>query len=131
MISACTSGPSSCARRWAAAPPSLATRCVSQTGDTLGEYRARQLGDRALALVIVGEGLADCHLAGASGRDPAPHELASVDQQPRAHALLQPTRAQVANLLAEAGEREADLHRHAALVRDHLGFQLAWCIVEL
>src|SRR5262249_15350155 len=129
-------GPGAGARRWAAAPPSLATRCVSQTGDTLragllGEDRARQLGDGALALVVVGQRLADRHLARARGRDAAAHELASVDQEPRAHALLQATRAQVADLLAEAGEREADLHRHPALVRDHLGFQLARRVVEL
>src|SRR5207249_7657125 len=95
------------------------------------EDRLSQLSDRALALGIVGERLADRDLARAARRHTALHELGGIDEEPRADPLLEPARLQMPHLLAELRQLERDLHRRAALVRDHLRLAVARRIVEL
>src|SRR5207302_8489491 len=119
---ACAAWPSAAARRSASARAGSASRwCESQlrrTRVSSPEDRLRQLADGALALGVVGERAADGHLAGAPRRHAVAHEQTRVEEEPRADALLEPARLQVAHLLAQLGRLGRRLRRDSAPLRE-------------
>ena len=73
----------------------------------------------------------DGDLAGAAVRDALRHELASVDEQPRACALAQAVLTQVTDLFAKHRELCRVVVRATGFVLDDFGFDVTWRVVEL
>src|SRR5262249_51621993 len=81
--------------------PTAGPKVMTPAPRPRSELRGDDLDDGALHLEIVGDGLADRGLAGGHRLDPAPDELAGVDQKPCRTPLLQAVGTEVSHLLGD------------------------------
>ena len=95
------------------------------------EDRGSHFLETALKFRVVGQGPDDGNLGGAAGLDAFRHQPAGVDQQAGAGALLQAVLFQVADLLAQFGQRVRVFLGATALTLDDLSLDIGGGVVEL